>query len=52
MEYKKHLSEPWFSLVKLNIKTIEGRLIKGDFSKMKINDIIINAIIRRLLWLI
>lgn len=41
MEYKKHLSEPWFSLVKLNIKTIEGRLNKGDFSKMKINDIII-----------
>ena len=33
---KKHRCEPWFSLVKLNIKTIEGRLNKGDFSNIKL----------------
>ena len=38
MNYRKHLSEPWFSLIKLGIKTVEGRLHKGDFSKMKISD--------------
>jgi ASC-1-like (ASCH) protein len=40
MEYKKHLSEPWFSLIKLKLKKCEGRLNKGDFSKMKEGDII------------
>ena len=40
MKYTKHLSEPWFTLIKLGIKTCEGRLNKGDFSKMKINDTI------------
>lgn len=39
--YTKHLSEPWFSLIKLGIKTCEGRLHKGDFSRMKKGDIII-----------
>ena len=36
--YKKHLSEPWFSLIKLKLKTVEGRLNKGDFSKMLVGD--------------
>ena len=40
MEYKKHLSEPWFSLIKLGIKQCEGRLNKGDFSKIKRGDYI------------
>ena len=40
VEYKKHLSEPWFSLIKLGIKTCEGRLKKGDFSKMRKGDYI------------
>ena len=40
MKYDKHLSEPWFSLIKLGIKTCEGRLNKGDFLKMKVNDTI------------
>ena len=40
MNYRKHLSEPWFSLIKLGIKTVEGRLNKGDFSKMKLGDTI------------
>ncbi len=37
----KHLSEPWFTLVKLGIKTCEGRLNKGDFAEMKPGDFII-----------
>ena len=39
--YKKNLSEPWFSLIKLGLKKCEGRLNKGDFNKMKKGDIII-----------
>ncbi len=38
--YKKHLSEPWFTLVLLGIKTIEGRLDKGSFKEMSVGDII------------
>ena len=38
--YYKNVSEPWFSLLKLKIKSVEGRLNKGEFSKMKIGDII------------
>ena len=40
MKYIKHLSEPWFSLVKTKLKTVEGRLNKGDFKKIQKNDII------------
>ena len=40
-EYIKHLSEPWFSLIKLGIKKCEGRLKKGDFDKIKKGDYII-----------
>lgn len=36
--YEKNLSEPWFSLIKLGIKTVEGTLNKGDFEEMKIGD--------------
>jgi ASC-1-like (ASCH) protein len=36
--YEKHLSEPWFSLVKLKIKQVEGRLNSGDFEKMAVGD--------------
>ena len=39
-KYNKHLSEPWFTLVKLGLKTCEGRLNKGSFSNMKQGDII------------
>ena len=38
--YKKTVSEPWFSLIKLGIKTVEGRLAKGEFAQMKVDDII------------
>ncbi len=37
----KNVSEPWFSLIKLNLKTIEGRLNKGDFKDLRLNDIIL-----------
>lgn len=36
-----HLSEPWFSLLKLGIKTVEGRLNKGDYANMNIGDFIL-----------
>ncbi len=39
--YEKNLSEPWFSLIKLKIKQVEGRLNKGDFANMSIGDFII-----------
>jgi ASC-1-like (ASCH) protein len=39
--YTKHLSEPWFSLIKIGAKTCEGRLNKGEFSIMKKGDKII-----------
>ena len=41
MEYKKNLSEPWFSLIKLKLKKYEGRLNKGDSANMKKGDILI-----------
>ncbi len=36
--YEKTVKEPWFSLIKFGIKTVEGRLNKGEFSEMKIGD--------------
>lgn len=38
--YEEHLSEPWFSLMSVGLKTIEGRKNKGRFKEMKIGDII------------
>ena len=32
--YRKHLSEPWFSLMSISCKTVEGRLNQGDWSSM------------------
>ena len=40
MESVHDLQEPWFSLVKLGIKTIDGRLNRKDFANMKVYDII------------
>jgi ASC-1-like (ASCH) protein len=40
MKYIEHVSEPWFSLILLGLKTVEGRLNKGRFSEMKEGDII------------
>lgn len=38
--YTKNLSEPWFSLIQLGLKSVEGRLDKGNFHNMKTGDII------------
>lgn len=38
MSFTKHLSEPWFSLIMLGLKTCEGRLCKGDFAEMNKGD--------------
>ena len=39
-DYKEHLSEPWFSLMNLGLKTVEGRKNKGKWKDMKIGEII------------
>ena len=38
--YTEHLREPWFSLISLGLKTIDGRKNKGIFKKMKVGEII------------
>ncbi len=38
--YDVNVSEPWFSLIKLGLKTIEGRLDRPPFSDMKKGDTI------------
>jgi ASC-1-like (ASCH) protein len=38
--FRKHISEPWFSLIMIDSKTIEGRLNKGDWAEMHEGDII------------
>lgn len=40
VKYSEHLSEPWFSLISLGLKTVEGRLNKGRFQEMQVNDIV------------
>jgi ASC-1-like (ASCH) protein len=40
VNYIKNLSEPWFTLISLGLKTCEGRLNKGDFYKMQVGDTI------------
>lgn len=39
--YEKEVKEPWFSLIKLGNKKVEGRLNKGDFANMKVGDFIL-----------
>lgn len=34
------LSEPWFSLISLGLKTVEGRLDRGHFKSLQIGDLI------------
>ena len=36
--YRKHLSEPWFSLMAVGCKTVEGRLNKGDWTSIEEGD--------------
>lgn len=37
---KEHLSEPWFTLISMGLKTVEGRKNKGKYKEMKVGDII------------
>ena len=36
----KNVSEPWFSLISVGLKTVEGRLNKGDFKALNVGDTI------------
>ena len=38
-KYKENVSEPWFTLISLGLKTVEGRKNKGRFKEMQIGDI-------------
>jgi len=40
VKYSENLSEPWFSLMSLGLKTIEGRKNKGKFREMSVGDIV------------
>lgn len=39
-DYEEHVSEPWFSLISLGLKTVEGRKNKGRFGSMQPGQII------------
>ena len=39
-KYTEKLSEPWFTLISLGLKTVEGRKHKGIFKAMQVGDII------------
>ena len=41
MEHNFNVQEPWFTEIKNGNKKVEGRLNKGKFKDLKINDIII-----------
>lgn len=38
--YIENVSEPWFSLIQLGLKTVEARKNKGKFKEMKVGDTI------------
>ena len=38
--YIEHLSEPWFTLISLGLKKVEGRKNKGKFKEMKVGEVI------------
>ena len=39
--YKETVSEPWFSLISMGLKSVEGRKNKGRFKEMKVDDVIL-----------
>jgi ASC-1-like (ASCH) protein len=39
-KYTENLSEPWFTLISLGLKTVEGRKNKGRFKEMQVGDIV------------
>jgi ASC-1-like (ASCH) protein len=40
IKYNEHLSEHWFTVIFLGLKTVEGRKNKGKFKEMQVGDII------------
>ena len=36
----EHVSEPWYTLISLGLKTVEGRRNKGKFKELAVGDII------------
>ena len=40
INYVENVSEPWFTLISLGLKTIEGRKNRGKFKDMQIGEII------------
>jgi ASC-1-like (ASCH) protein len=40
VDYVEHLSEPWFTLISLGLKTVEGRKNSGKFRDMDIGEVI------------
>lgn len=39
-DYTEHVSEPWFTLISLGLKTVEGRKNKGRFKDMNVGETI------------
>ena len=39
--YKETVSEPWFTLISMGLKSVEGRKNKGRFKEMKVGDVIL-----------
>ena len=39
-QYREHLSEPWFTLISLGLKRVEGRRNKGRFREMQVGDLV------------
>jgi ASC-1-like (ASCH) protein len=39
-KYIETVSEPWFTLISLGLKTVEGRRNKGRFEEMAVGDIV------------
>jgi ASC-1-like (ASCH) protein len=40
MDSAMHLSEPWFTLISMGLKTVEGRKNKGRFKEMKVGEVV------------
>lgn len=40
MHLRKHVSMPWYDFISMGMKTVEGRLNKGDFRNIQVGDII------------
>jgi ASC-1-like (ASCH) protein len=39
-KYSKNVGEPWFTLISLGLKKVEGRLDKGSFAEMAVGDVV------------